>query len=175
MIKINIVPVRFPDVILLSKIQNTLESVFKSNINILNINLELKKFYSDERKQYYSTQILSEVIKLTPENKDNLMILTGVDLYVPVLTYIFGEAQLKGKYSIVSIRRLHEEFYTGESNDELLFEQTIKEILHELGHNFGLLHCLDWDCVMHASNDVEEVDIKGSFYCKSCYESISFN
>jgi len=175
MIKINIVPVRFPDVILLSKIQKILESVFKSNINILNINLELNKFYSDERKQYYSTQILSEVIKLTPENNDNLIILTGIDLYVPVLTYIFGEAQLKGKYSIVSVRRLHEEFYTGVSNDELLFERTVKEILHELGHNFGLLHCLDWDCVMHASNDVEEVDIKGSFYCKSCYESISFN
>jgi archaemetzincin len=47
-------------------------------------------------------------------------------------------------------------------------ERIMKEILHELGHNFGLLHCRDWDCVMHASASIEQVDIKGSYYCDSC-------
>ena len=39
-------------------------------------------------------------------------------------------------------------------------------------HNFGLKHCLNWDCVMHASLSIEEVDIKGNQYCKTCAESV---
>jgi archaemetzincin len=85
-----------------------------------------------------------------------------------VLTFLFGEAQLDGKHSVVSVCRLHEEFYSGTSDFNLLLDRTVKEVLHEIGHNFGLIHCLDWDCVMHSSNSVEEVDIKGSEYCKKC-------
>jgi archaemetzincin len=95
-----------------------------------------------------------------------------VDIFVPALTFIFGEAQLNGKHSIVSVCRLHEEFYTSVTNNELLFERTIKEILHELGHNFGLRHCVDWNCVMHASHGIEEVDIKGNSYCRNCIKLI---
>lgn len=172
MINLNILPVKFSNDYLIKKIIKALTAKLKANINTVQIDFDIEKFYSEERKQYFSTHILDEAIKLTPGNKENLMILTGVDLYVPVLTFIFGEAQLKGKYSIVSNRRLHEEFYTGVKNDELLFERTMKEIYHELGHNFGLLHCIDWDCVMHTANSVEEVDIKGNFYCNSCFDSI---
>ena len=73
----------------------------------------------------------------------------------------------------VSVFRLHEEFYSGVTNNELLYERTIKEIYHELGHNFGLIHCQDWDCVMHSSNSIEEVDLKGDTYCKKCFSSLS--
>ena len=174
MINLNIFPVKFSNDDLLNKIVSKLTIALNSEVNIVNLSIDIEKYYSEDRRQYFSTQILGEVISLTSDNTDYFLILTGIDLYVPVLTFIFGEAQLKGKYSIVSVRRLHEQFYTGISNDKLLFERTIKEILHELGHNFGLLHCVDWDCVMHVSNSVEEVDIKGSFYCKSCFDSIKF-
>ena len=63
---------------------------------------------------------------------------------------------------------LHEEFYSEMTDENLLNERTMKEMLHELGHNFGLMHCSDWDCVMHSSTGIEEVDIKGNYYCKIC-------
>lgn len=96
----------------------------------------------------------------------------AIDLYIPIFTFLFGEAQLRGKHSIVSLCRLHEEFYTGRTDMPLLFNRAMKEIYHELGHNFGLLHCENWECVMHASAGIEEVDIKGEFYCKKCMEQI---
>jgi archaemetzincin len=68
--------------------------------------------------------------------------------------------------------RLHEEFYSERTDEVLLKERTLKEILHELGHNFGLKHCINWDCVMHSSTSIEEVDIKGKSYCSECYRSI---
>jgi len=92
--------------------------------------------------------------------------MTELDIYVPVLTFLFGEAQLNGKLSLVSVCRLHEEFYSGTSDSGLLLERTLKESLHELGHNYGLIHCHDWDCVMHSSNSVEEVDIKDIIFAR---------
>ena len=117
-------------------------------------------------------KIIAEIIKVTDEYNGKVLVITDVDIFVPALTFIFGEAQLNGKHSILSVCRLHEEFYSGVSNENLLLTRTIKEALHELGHNYGLRHCIDWDCVMHSSNGIEEVDIKGNTFCKKCVTHI---
>lgn len=39
------------------------------------------------------------------------------------------------------------------------------ETAHELGHVLGLRHCLDWQCVMASTHDVERLDLKGEEYC----------
>jgi archaemetzincin len=175
---IYIAPLKFSNSALLSFILKELQRIFSESsflnqkIEVLNLDVDIEKAYSKERAQYYSTKIISEVIKKTESPDGKIIVLTDVDLYIPVLTFVFGEAQLDGKHSIVSICRLHEEFYSGITNDKLLIERTIKEILHELGHNYGLIHCIDWDCVMHSSTSIEEVDIKGGNYCKECGKKI---
>ena len=163
-----IAPVKFSNVQLLKNLAAELSQRFSCKINIINLSIDIENFLSKERGQYFSTQIIADAINQSGEFNGKVIILTDVDIYVPVLTFIFGEAQLNGKHSIVSVCRLHEEFYSGESNDGLLLERTIKEVLHELGHNYGLVHCLNWDCVMHSSPGIEEVDIKGSTFCRSC-------
>ena len=140
------------------------------NIDVEETELEISvdNAFSADRSQYYSTQIIANTIEASEKLDGKILIITSYDIYVPALTYIFGEAQLNGKHSIVSVCRLHEEFYSGLTNENLLKERTMKEIYHELGHNFGLKHCSNWDCVMHSSPGIEEVDIKGKFYCKKC-------
>jgi archaemetzincin len=169
--KIYLAPVKFSNSALLSSVRKDIVHVF-NEVDIINIDLNIDEAYSKEREQYFSTQIISEAIKITDGFKGKIIILTDVDLYIPVLTFIFGEAQLNGKHSIVSVCRLHEEFYYEKTDENLLRERTIKEILHELGHNFGLKHCINWDCVMHSSTSIEEVDIKGGSYCRECGEKI---
>lgn len=166
--EIFVAPVKFSNAQLLKNIIKELSNKFIIPFRTLELQLELGKFYSEERSQYFSTQIIAEAMNLTNEINGKIILLTEVDIYVPVLTFVFGEAQLNGKHSIVSVCRLHEEFYSGESNDKLLLERSLKEVLHELGHNFGLHHCSNWDCVMHSSPGIEDVDIKGGGYCKSC-------
>ena len=161
-------PIKFSNTLLLKNLINELSKRFSSQFRILDLKLELDNFFSKERGQYFSTQIIAEVMNQTSSINGKIILLTEVDIFVPVLTFIFGEAQLNGKHSIVSVCRLHEEFYSGESNDDLLLQRTIKEVLHELGHNFGLRHCPDWNCVMHSSPGIEEVDIKGDLYCSNC-------
>ncbi len=157
---------------LLQRVISELKKILLVDIHIIDLRLDLKKAYSPDRRQYYSTQIIADAVGYTDKLDAKIVILVDFDLYIPVFTYVFGEAQLNGKHSIVSLCRLHEEFYTGRTDNELLFERTVKEVLHELGHNFGLLHCSSWDCVMHASAEIEEVDIKGRVYCKDCRRTL---
>jgi archaemetzincin len=167
-----IAPLKFYSNLLLQNLVIELSRRFSNKIQIIDIKINLDDFFSVDRRQYYSTQIIAEIIKLTDEFNGKIILLTDVDIFVPALTFVFGEAQLNGKHSILSVCRLHEEFYSGISNEGLLLERTIKEALHELGHNYGLRHCIDWDCVMHASHGIEEVDIKGKTFCRKCVSQI---
>jgi archaemetzincin len=162
-------PVAFSNRQLLDKITESLKMTFNTHVGKISLSIDTDSLYSYDRRQYYSTGFIEQSASQTGHISGKIILMTELDIYVPVLTFLFGEAQLNGKHSIVSVFRLHEEFYSGETNNELLFERTIKEVYHELGHNFGLIHCHDWDCVMHSSNSVEEVDIKGNSYCKRCF------
>ena len=167
-----IAPIKFYSTLLLQNLVAELSKRFSSSIHVIDLKINLDDFFSIDRKQYFSTQIIAEAIKVTEEFNGKIIMLTDVDIFVPALTFIFGEAQLDGKHSILSVCRLHEEFYSGISNENLLIERTIKEALHELGHCYGLRHCIDWDCVMHSSNGIEEVDIKGNTFCRKCISKV---
>ena len=165
-------PVKFYSNVLLQNFIAELSRRFTAKVNTVNLNINLDDFFSVDRKQYYSTQIIAEAIKMTELLNGKVLIVTDVDIFVPALTFVFGEAQLNGKHSILSVCRLHEEFYSEVSNEKLLLDRTLKEALHELGHNFGLRHCVNWDCVMHSSHGIEEVDIKGDKYCTECAKAV---
>lgn len=172
MVKIFLAPIQFSNTGLLKKIVEKLQEVFPGNVEIIELPIDVESVRSVERNQYYSTKILAQAIQHTNRYDGKILILVDFDIYVPVFTFLYGEAQLNGKHSIVSLCRLHEEFYSGVTDDELLLVRAMKEIYHELGHNFGLIHCRNWDCVMHQSAIIEEVDIKGDFYCNECMEKV---
>jgi archaemetzincin len=167
-----LVPLNFSNTTLLKKIFLNLRSIFPEKVYLTDLDIDIRKAHSAERNQYFSTKLIAEAIPKTDSINGKVILLVEFDLYVPVFTFVFGEAQLNGKVSIVSLCRLHEEFYTGRTNDQVLLERALKEILHELGHNFGLHHCRDWDCVMHSSSIIEQVDIKGDYYCDMCIQQV---
>ncbi|MEI7811723.1 MAG: archaemetzincin family Zn-dependent metalloprotease [Ignavibacteria bacterium] len=170
-----IAPVEFSNTQLIHNVIEEIHSIFNVTASIVKLPLNINPAFSTDREQYFSTQLLADTIKLTGHLDGKVLTIVEFDLFVPVFTYIFGEAQLNGKHSIVSVCRLHEEFYSGNTNYRLLLERTSKEVLHELGHNFGLIHCKNWDCVMHQSQGVEEIDIKGTSYCLQCMNAIKIN
>ncbi len=124
--------------------------------------------YDIRRGQFLSTEFLRRLNELCPPNAYKILGLTFVDLFVPVLTFVFGQAQLGGRAAVVSMMRLRQEFYGLQANETLFLERLAKEVVHELGHTHGLVHCSDRKCVMHFSNSIMEVDIKGDNFCRSC-------
>jgi archaemetzincin len=135
----------------------------------------IETFYFDpeparhpERGQYYSTELLARLKGVRAPAAWRLLGLTLHDLYIPTLTFVFGEAQLEGYCAIVSLFRLRQEFYGLPPNPRLLQERLLKEAVHELGHTLKLRHCDDYRCAMAPSHSVEWVDLKGANFCPAC-------
>ena len=92
----------------------------------------------------------------------------NVDLFVPILTFIFGQAFLGGHAGIASLYRLGNERYGIPKDSELTLDRFRKEVIHELGHTFGLIHCVNPACVMRSSTYVEDIDQKEAHLCSRC-------
>jgi archaemetzincin len=145
-----------------------LGGLFPQEARVLETPVDLRPAYSPERNQYHATLLLASLLRTLPEPGARILGVTGVDLYIPVLTFVFGQAQLAGPGAILSTYRLQNEFYGLPPDPDMLLDRVIKEAVHELGHSFGLVHCPDFRCVMNASTYVEEVDLKGDWYCREC-------
>jgi len=102
------------------------------------------------------------------QREERVVGIADVDLYVPRLSFVFGEADVGSGTAIISLCRLRQEYY-GLAPDEALFlERATKEIVHELGHTFGLGHCPNDRCVMHFSNSLADTDLKNAQFCNRC-------
>ena len=134
----------------------------------IDLSFDLRPYYAPERRQHHATLLLATLLRHLPEPRGKIVGVTCEDLFIPVLTFVFGQSQLDGPAAIVSTYRLHNEFYGLPADEDLLRARTVKEIVHELGHAFGLVHCRDQRCVMRASTYVEEVDLKDATFCAVC-------
>ncbi|MGA9406115.1 MAG: archaemetzincin family Zn-dependent metalloprotease [Bacteroidota bacterium] len=124
--------------------------------------------FDAQRNQYSSTMILRDLVRRCPEDAIRVLGVTENDLYIPMLSFIYGQAQLRGTVSIISLARLRQEFYTLPANGALLLGRVAKEALHEIGHTFGLIHCLDKGCPMSLATNIHQLDLKGINFCASC-------
>ena len=153
-----------------------LEETFEARVAIQPYAVDLGQFHDADRLQYNSTKILyhlatNHVAAPQPGHESlppKILAVLSLDLFIPVLTYVFGEAELGGRVSVVSYHRLAPERYGLPKNRPLLMERIWKEAVHELGHAFGLIHCPVQLCVMHSSSYVEDIDLKGGQFCASC-------
>lgn len=130
--------------------------------------LDLAVSHDLSRNQYYSTKLIKDILTEFPEHTGKILAITEHDLFVPVLSYVFGEAQLDGKVAVVSSFRFDEQLYGYPSNPTLADERLLKVSIHEIGHTFGLIHCPLFECVMHSSTTVEEIDLKRTVFCPEC-------
>lgn len=124
--------------------------------------------YDPKRKQFQSVEIMKGLAEVVPRDADRVLGVTEVDLAIPMLSFLFGQAQLDGRIAIISLCRLHQEFYGLPADAQTLRERTTKEVLHELGHTFGLVHCNDSKCVMSLATHIGLVDSKEEKYCERC-------
>ena len=128
--------------------------------------LDEKDLWADPvRKQYHSTPILDTLAMISPPEAIKVLAITKVDLFIPILTHVYGEAQLGGKACILSTYRFSEGLAPAA---EILRDRIFKEAIHELGHTFNLRHCRDASCVMHYCRGVGEVDRKSNQFCRYC-------
>ena len=141
---------------------------FDCLVSVREARVDFSEFYDPGRRQYNGDKLLKEVDAMNIPGSFKTIGLFNVDLFIPILTYIFGQAQLNGRTAIASLYRLSNESYGMPKDEGILLERFTKEVIHELGHTFGLIHCHTPNCVMRSSTYVEDIDQKEEGLCDKC-------
>jgi archaemetzincin len=128
--------------------------------------------YDQRRGQHASGRILAWLSTRPPEGSRRILGVTDADLFIPILTFVFGEAQLRGRAAVVSTARLSDREGVP-AEPSLLAARLAKECVHEVGHTFGLIHCRTPGCAMARSASLRDVDAKTERLCGECSKRVA--
>ncbi len=171
--KVGILTIGEVDTCVTARIQENLTSILNKTNHILIADaLQIpEKAFSRTRKQYRSDVILEMVQDYSESRNDvnRVLGIVDVDLFVPRLNFVFGQAECPGKAALISLWRLRPEFYGRPSDMQTFSARATKEAVHELGHTLELRHCANPFCVMYFSNSIFETDRKQGLFCGKCY------
>ncbi|MDP1621363.1 MAG: archaemetzincin family Zn-dependent metalloprotease [Bacteroidales bacterium] len=156
----------------LKKIADDVGREYLLPVRIRDGHLDLSEFHDPVRRQYNGNALLKVVDSQFSAGSLKTLGLFSVDISIPILTYIFGQAYLNGRTGIASLYRFNNERYGMKKDEQLLLDRFRKEVIHELGHTFGLIHCHVPDCVMRSSTYVEDIDQKSAHLCFRCRETL---
>jgi archaemetzincin len=171
---INFISFGYFETSILESIIQDVEREYSLPVVLREGHLDLSDFYDSSRRQYNGNSLLKELDQRYASEHCKTVGLFSIDLFIPILTYIFGQAYLNGRCGIASLYRLSNERYGILKQDQLLSDRFGKEIIHELGHMFGLIHCHNPECVMRSSTYVEDIDQKNQSLCPKCKAQLVF-
>ncbi len=160
-------PIGDLDHLALNQVQTGVHDLFGYKAEIMHLLSDIDFAFDPVRDQYYSKSILEKLADLAPVYAIKLLAICDVDLFIPILTHVYGEAQLGGKTCIISTFRLKQDL-PSINPQENIHQRTLKEAIHELGHTFDLRHCRDDTCAMHYCRTIMDVDKKSTRFCRYC-------
>ncbi|MFN2449422.1 MAG: archaemetzincin family Zn-dependent metalloprotease [Candidatus Baltobacteraceae bacterium] len=165
---LRIVPVNAIDPGFLSRLGLCLEERFLYRARVERALALPQSAVNSTRGQLFLATLTARLLRTYPDGEGFLLAVTGFDLYKTSHRYIFGDADEQRRVAVVSLHRLRSEFYGEDPDANTLFQRTLKEAVHELGHAGGLKHCYNGRCAMYYSNSIFETDNKMPHFCDVC-------
>lgn len=166
--QLRIVPINAIDPGFLSRLALCLEERFLYSIAVERALAVPRTAVNSARQQMFLSTLTGKVLRQYPDGDGLLLAITDFDLYKTSHRYIFGDADEQRRIAVVSLHRLRSEFYGEDADENVLFQRTLKECVHEIGHAVGLKHCYNARCAMYYSNSIFETDNKMSHFCETC-------
>ncbi len=143
--------------------------ILECEIDILTALGQPQYAYNPERDQYHSNAIVRRVGQAINRKKHLLGVgVVDVDLFLPDLNFVFGQADRHERAVVVSLARLLPSYHGQTDDSDTTMSRAVAETLHEIGHIFGLPHCQHDTCAMFFSNTLSDTDRKRARYCDTC-------
>ena len=93
----------------LAPIADVVQSELHFPVEFIEKQIDLNEYYHPARRQYDGSELLKIVDSIKSPKSLKTIGLLNVDIFIPILTYIFGQAYLDGKTGIASLYRLKNE------------------------------------------------------------------
>lgn len=128
-----------------------------------------QKFLNNRRNQLRGDLVVNW-LKSIKQSRGYLLGIIDYDIYIPKRNYVFyvQDDQELPKVGLLSLKRLHQEFYGLPCNRELFLERVRKQIYHIIGHFLGLPNCTNKFCVMSYPYSILDIDAKDVDFCSRC-------
>ncbi len=165
---LRIVPINAMDSAFLERLGLCLEERFLYRVKVERALAVPRSAVNSARQQMFVSTLTTKVVRHYPDDGGLLLAITDFDLYKTSHRFIFGDADELRRIAVVSMHRLRGEFYGEQCDENVLFQRTLKECVHELGHAIGLKHCYNARCAMYYSNSIFETDNKMPHFCEVC-------
>ncbi len=124
--------------------------------------------YNAHRDQYSCYPILQFLGTAKPDRAVKIVGVVEVDLFIPILTYVFGEAELGGNAAVISSWRLAKGKDQQPVSSGQFFERAAKIAVHEVAHTFRLAHCKESGCIMGSFPTLSHIDDMPIYFCRYC-------
>ena len=144
-----------------------LQEILRLPVDILPARETPEFAYNNNRKQYHAAMILKKLAE-SRRPHPRILALVSVDLFIPVLTHVFGEAQMGGRAAVVSLHRLRQKEEGSRVSLDTFYERAVKVAIHEVAHTFDLVHCSQAECIMRFSSGLLDLDALPLFFCEYC-------
>lgn len=142
----------------------------------------LRQFPWQEKpvRQYQTRYFLDKFLpKRFPQDGVCYLAITTVDLYPDEdWNFVFGQASLSERIGVFSMARYFPWFWNEKESEQsrtLAMKRSCKVLVHEVGHIFGLQHCIYYRCAMNGSNSLEESDRRPLRLCPICLDKLQWN
>ncbi|MBI4497242.1 MAG: hypothetical protein HY689_05010 [Chloroflexi bacterium] len=122
--------------------------------------------YAPHRGQFLADALLQHMNHLMPRDALKLLGILADDLTTHDTPFIFGQGQRYGRKALISLYRL------GHPDLDRCYTRILRQAVHDLGHTFGLEHCLYPACALHPSRSVAELDASPLELCHEHHRAL---
>lgn len=122
--------------------------------------------FNKDRKQFNTSAVMRRLNTVREIGIPWLLGITDVDLFVPDMSFVYGDADREGRVAVMSLNRLKAE-------GDAWKRRAYVEAVHLAGHLVGLAACEDARCAMFTATTITDAERRQLQLCTNCRNELA--